>query len=410
MAIAPTGDIYKSLSFDNTSSRTYGVYITGEAVYNAPERDVEMITIPGRNGAFALDKGRFQNIEVTYPAGIFAETEADFATAISDFRNFLCSKKGYARLEDEYNPNEYRMAVYKSGLEVTPAQLRAGEFNITFECQPQRWLTSGETAVAVASGGTLTNPTLFEASPLLQVYGYGTVNIDGAEITVDNQVIGPVVLAEAVGYSRRTSIEKTIDTTYAEIGDTITVDGGWYYNYWQFDATTVSDASASASGNGSVSVEHVARGVKFTIYISTTVFNYGTSSSESVVASFTITHSSYGTLTGSCTITLSYDGADNITIQRAETKPAHQASTQPVTYKIQRGSIILDSTHSTLGSPTYIDLDIGEAYMISGGTAVSLNNTVEIPAELPTLPSGATTITFDNTFTKVDIVPRWWKI
>ena len=58
----------------------------------------------------------------------------------------------------------------------------------------------------------------------------------------------------------------------------------------------------------------------------------------------------------------------------------------------------------------YIDLDIGEAYFISGGTAVSANNAVNIPAELPTLPSGATTITFDNTVTKVDIVPRWWKV
>lgn len=149
MAVAPTGAIYKALSFDNVSSRTYGVYITGQAVYNAPTRDVEMISIPGRNGAFALDKGRFENIEVSYPAGIFADNETDFAEAISDFRNFLCSRNGYVRLTDEYNPNEYRMAIYKSGLEVTPAQLKAGEFNIVFDCKPQRWLMSGETAVTI---------------------------------------------------------------------------------------------------------------------------------------------------------------------------------------------------------------------------------------------------------------------
>lgn len=144
MAIVPTGAIYKSLVFDGESSRDYGIYITGQAVYNAPERDVEMINIPGRNGSFALDKGRFQNIEVTYPAGIFADNEADFAQGISDFRNFLCSRNGYVRLTDDYNPNEYRMAVYKSGLDVSPAQLKAGEFDITFDCKPQRYLLSGE--------------------------------------------------------------------------------------------------------------------------------------------------------------------------------------------------------------------------------------------------------------------------
>lgn len=151
MAVVPTGAIYKALSFDDVSSRTYGVYITGQAVYNAPTRDVEMISIPGRNGAFALDKGRFENIEVSYPAGIFADNETDFAEAISDFRNFLCSRNGYVRLTDEYNPDEYRMAVYKSGLEVSPAQLKAGEFEIIFDCKPQRYLTSGEEAVTMGS-------------------------------------------------------------------------------------------------------------------------------------------------------------------------------------------------------------------------------------------------------------------
>ena len=177
MAITPTGAIYKTLTFDGESSADYGVYITGQAVFNAPEREVEMITIPGRNGTFALDKGRFENVTVTYPAGIFADTDEDFSEAISDFRNWLCSRQGYVRLEDDYNPNEYRLAVYKSGLEVELAQLKAGEFNIVFECKPQRFLTSGETEITVTSGDEITNPTLFDASPLLEVSGYGSLKV-----------------------------------------------------------------------------------------------------------------------------------------------------------------------------------------------------------------------------------------
>ena len=144
MAVNETGAVFKALTFDGESSRDYGVYITGQAVYNAPERAVEMLTIPGRNGAFARDEGRFENIEVTYPAGMFADGQEDFAKAISDFRNMLCSRKGYCRLTDEYNPDEYRLAVYKSGLEVDPVLQKSGEFNITFECKPQRYLMSGE--------------------------------------------------------------------------------------------------------------------------------------------------------------------------------------------------------------------------------------------------------------------------
>ena len=140
MAVTPlTG--FKALRFDGESSTDYGVQILGEGVFNAPEREVEMINIPGRNGSFALDKGRFENIEVTYPANLIAGTAGDFAASMADFRNMLCSKRGYVRLEDDYHPYEYRMAVYKEGLEVDEKVLRAGEFDIVFDCKPQRYLT-----------------------------------------------------------------------------------------------------------------------------------------------------------------------------------------------------------------------------------------------------------------------------
>lgn len=184
MAMIPTGALFKALTFDGISSRTYGVYITGEAAYNAPERSVEMITIPGRNGTLAIDRGRYENIEVTYPAGVFAETEAEFVQNISAFRNEICSRLGYLRLTDEYNQDEYRLAVYHSGLEVEKARTPAGEFNLVFDCKPQRFLISGETEQTFAADGTISNPTKFSAAPMLAVTGVGTVGIGSYSFTL----------------------------------------------------------------------------------------------------------------------------------------------------------------------------------------------------------------------------------
>ena len=182
MAIAPTGALYKAFSFDGVSSRSYGAYLTGEGVYNAPERDVEMIAIPGRNGAYPSDQGRWNNVEITYQATIAAHTEQDFREAMSGLRSLLCSRKGYARLQDEYHPDEYRMAVYKKGLEAEPIGCTQAEFSIVFDCKPQRYLTSGETGEVVDSGDTLTNPTQYEASPLLMIEGYGNISFNGYDI------------------------------------------------------------------------------------------------------------------------------------------------------------------------------------------------------------------------------------
>lgn len=175
----------ETLTFAGINSGAYGVYIAGDGVYNAPERSVEMITVPGRSGNLAIDGGRFENIEITYPAFMFRTSQPAFASGISDFRNAMLSKIGYQRLTDDYNPDEFRLAVYKSGLDVDPKIYnRAGEFNLTFDCKPQRFLISGETAVTFSAAGSIVNPTNFPAAPLLEITGTGVVGIGDYSFTL----------------------------------------------------------------------------------------------------------------------------------------------------------------------------------------------------------------------------------
>lgn len=419
MAVAPTGNIFKALSFDNVSSRAYGVYITGEAVYNAPGRDVEMVEIPGRNGSFALDKGRFQNIEVSYPAGIFADNETDFAEAISDFRNFLCSRRGYVRLTDEYNPNEYRMAIYKSGLEVTPAQLKAGEFNIVFDCKPQRWLTSGENAVTVANNGTLTNPTLFDSSPLLAVEGYGTIGFNGYEIELENVELGEVQLSTntTIGTTGNT----TLDTQFINSGDAIYVHNGMIVRQTimisQSSTAIFHSATATSMTNATEASADIQRYNRMSLSFRTNWGNgfvYGTSKTITSSTTYDVVVRSNGTdYPASITMTLTavYNGSKIISVTKSVTwtgtgsnylSNVYTTNTIPPLYG--------DSSQSALGHPTYIDCDLGEAYMTEGESLVSLNQHIDLGSDLPKLASGTNEITYDNTITELKITPRWWKV
>ena len=419
MAVIPTGAIYKSLIFDGEDSRNYGVYITGEAVYNAPARDVEMVSIPGRNGSFALDKGRFQNIEVSYPAGIFAETEADFAQAISDFRNLLCSRNGYVRLTDDYNPNEYRMAIYKSGLEVEPAQLKAGEFNIVFDCKPQRWLTSGETAQAVVDGETLTNPTLFGSSLLIRCNGYGQIAFGGAPIKVEAIPIGDVLLsngasisASKMSYSVLAEMARmTIDASKLATNDKIYVgESILTYTLKSSNSYTVSSVSIgieTETGWTSCAVSS-STSAYFRTKIPMQTFKKGTAANKlySYEMSVSLTDGS-GTIERSTSISfeLDYDGANTITF--SATKLSDESE---IKYSLS-GTVGQINGYSTIiiDDDVIIDLDIGEAYF-DDASHTSANYSVSIPAELPKLAPGANVVSFDNTFTKMEITPRWWKI
>lgn len=406
MGVIPTGSIYKTLTFDGKSSSEFNVYITGEGVFNAPERAVEMISIPGRNGAFALDYGRFENIEVTYTCGIAGDNDADFATAISDFRNWLCSRNGYVRLSDDYNTGEYRMAVYKSGLEVTADNLKAGEFPIVFECKPQRFLTSGENTISVTSGDTITNPTLFDSCPLLEVYGVGKININNAEIDITSSMIGDVILAESEWYYTSTATQ-TFNGSILNAGDSITFSGATFNPQLKVSTGSLSNATIGTVTNGeATTLSGNARYFSLLIYPDSMSFLKGTSGSATTTVQYSFDYNST-TYTHTTTCTISYDGNGTITYTIADSPTTAGVTFNP---RIQSRDISGYSTKYANGNPMFIDLDIGEAWNEDYGNPVSVNNSLVLPAELPTLAPGANTITYDNTITQLDIVPRWWKI
>ena len=135
----------KGFTYDGIDSLDYDLYITSGSVYDAPERVVDMIKVPGRNGNLAIDRGKFENIDVEYNVYTKDRSQTSFAQNIRDFRNELCSRHEYLRLTDDYNSDEFRLGIYKSGLELDADIDRAGAIKLTFDCKPQRFLTSGET-------------------------------------------------------------------------------------------------------------------------------------------------------------------------------------------------------------------------------------------------------------------------
>ena len=167
--------------FDGTSLADFGVYVSGEGTFLSPERDYEVTEIPGKNGSFYFDNGRYKNVDVTYPSFILDHLRRN----LSGVRSFLLKKQGYLRLEDTYHPDEYRLAVFKGPIEPDNIiWLDAGTFNLTFNCKPQRYLKHGELPIELTSTADVYNPTDFDAKPLLRVYGKGALGVGNNTLTI----------------------------------------------------------------------------------------------------------------------------------------------------------------------------------------------------------------------------------
>ena len=407
------------LIFNGTRTSTFGVYISGEGTFNAPARAVEMITIPGRDGALALDKGYFENIEVTYPAFFKSDNLTDMASMLSALRNELCSQRGYIQIADTFHDNEYRLGVYKSGLEVDVIKYNtAGSFDITFDCKPQRFLMSGEAPITVSSGDTILNPTHFESKPMLEVEGYGTIGFNGFEIELENTELGDIVLSSAPIIFDSNFI--TFDKNKVNNGDRLYFSGNPVSYVIRFKGATtgsaiqittdsVTDAEAriyqQGSANPSVGISpDTSNG-----------FVEGVASSINPEWSGTVTitppNGTAEIYTVTATISIQFDGVQSVRFVGATIGGMPDTAAQ-ISKGYNSGTVTLSaiSTVGALGDPTYVDCDLGEVYMIKDGSYIGLNRYVDLGSELPTLASGSNEITFDNTIRDLKIVPRWWQV
>lgn len=171
--------------FNGVSSRDLHVEVEHPPAYDTPERDYTMTEIPGRNGNLLIDNGGYKNAERVYEIAIDARQNG-FSRTVGAVMSWLRSAPGYARLEDSYDSDYYRLACYKESSSVENIENEAGRVTITFDCMPQRFLKTGETPIEFTESGSIQNTTPFPAKPLIVVTK--DVSVDGM-LTIGSYVM-----------------------------------------------------------------------------------------------------------------------------------------------------------------------------------------------------------------------------
>ena len=180
--------------FNGISSQDYGIQVEHPPEYQTPARDYEIIHIPGRNGDLIIDTGSYQNVSRSYQIAI-GDLEKDFTIMANMIAEWINSASGYARLEDSYEPEYYRMAMFQDEVSIENIMQHAGRTTVDFNCKPQRFLKSGEETIRMSEKGVLRNPAGFQSLPKVTVYGSGSgvLNIGKHSVTIQN-INGSIVL------------------------------------------------------------------------------------------------------------------------------------------------------------------------------------------------------------------------
>lgn len=162
--------VFSSFYYGGTSSLKFNMRIEKKFVLGGAEADMDEYEVPGRDGTVFVSNKRRRNIEIGYDTYLKVPAAIDLPRYTGDIKRWLLSKPGeYLRLEDSYDMDHFRLAVYAGGLEFNEFSRRVTRQTINFSCLPYRFRKTGETELDAGQGLELSNFTGYDALPLIRL-------------------------------------------------------------------------------------------------------------------------------------------------------------------------------------------------------------------------------------------------
>lgn len=444
-------------------SRDFGVYISGQGTFSAPQKAYTFYNVPGRNGAILGNENRLENINVSYEAFIYA----DFDNQIAKFRTYLLSLNGYVKLTDSYHPDEYRYAVYTGPFEPKVTKINdAGSFTITFSCKPQRYLLSGDTVYQwepnegqEVSGTNLTvyAPKIdtsvlrwaYEDHGISRISGanrtasYAFHSLDAITVKIDGETVYTATLPSHV-----TKASANLITGFVTINASVTTTptSGWTLYSTNVFRVAVSGWSAVNAARRMEQTQGTAQVGEYPVYPSLANFNanvenYGVCYDSGYLYCKDIAYSTATefnndkagfsvdrTLSVSQTVSItpyspSYPD-DFMTVSGMTTYETwtmkYQASntmanptefpSSPLIRAYGNGVFEMDGVRITITNATqYTDIDCDLMDCYEGTT--NRNNDVSFSTyDFPKLRPGENAVSIVSGITLLEITPRWWRV
>lgn len=218
------------LVINGVDSRDFCIYLIDGNIFDYALRDYETFQIPGRTGDLNIDRGRWQNVSVTFKCAAFENArerldawrafilsgmgaKRDYKHTTGETGGFYRGYYGSYEIETSIEPEIYRTGMIKS---VSSPELSlqggGGYVEISFDCPPQKYLKSGREGIVYGSSALeLENPTYYDARPLFKVQAASTNALISMKTVTRDQASGITYETDQTGI-----MIKTLDTFFID--------------------------------------------------------------------------------------------------------------------------------------------------------------------------------------------------
>lgn len=177
-----------TLIFNGIVSSDKDIYVKTFPEYTIPEENVEVISIPGKNGDVIIPSGSYKNVEMKYELNVSINNS--FYDSLQSIIDWLQPHdSGYHVLKDSNDTNHFRYARLKNSVKLANIHNKAASFEAIFDCKPQRYkepeFVSGSEFIPFSSESSyFINPYHFLAKPIFKVVPPSTIVSGSQQVNI----------------------------------------------------------------------------------------------------------------------------------------------------------------------------------------------------------------------------------
>ena len=161
--------------YDNKNSKDFNIKIKSINNLSSPQRSIEKILVPGRNGELILDNGNFENFILTIECYLNCSSEDKNAIS-KEIKKWLQSDFSYKKLTLSNDVEFYYEAYCDTKLDFEYVSSNFESFLISFSCKPYK-KEINEDIITITESINIYN-NYMPSNPLIKVVGSGDVTIN----------------------------------------------------------------------------------------------------------------------------------------------------------------------------------------------------------------------------------------
>lgn len=164
----------------------YGIVINVKPPMVLAEKNVQEITVAGRDGDLTVDDNTYKSITFPFICTLLDDTNLD---------DVMLWLSGYSDLILSWQNDRSYKAKMINRIDISQSLETFGEFPLLFKAQPFGYALNNGLITLLTTPSTVTNTATKDSKPIIKIYGTGTVDlsINGNLIHLTN-VVGYVTV------------------------------------------------------------------------------------------------------------------------------------------------------------------------------------------------------------------------